>query len=160
MPICRFLTTTWILSQQNSLLVTAGVCILTAFFPNEAMQKIAAENRHSETAFIVPRADGDFDLRWFTPKVEDDLRGHATLASAYVRAIRGQRAWSVRFHSCSGVLTVTRAEDTFEMDLPNLAAETLCAATRAAAGALPQDGTSHDQCRLCRWVGSESRQTV
>jgi len=96
----------------------AGVCILTAFLPNEAMQKIAAENRHSETAFVVPRADGDFDLRWFTPEVEDDLCGHATLASAYVLAIRGQRAWPVRFHTCSGVLTVTRVKDAFEMDFP------------------------------------------
>jgi PhzF family phenazine biosynthesis protein len=50
-----------------------GVCILSAFLADSIMQKIAAENRHSETAFVVPRADGDFDLRWFTPKVEDDL---------------------------------------------------------------------------------------
>ena len=58
----------------------AGVCILSAFLADSTMQKIAAENRHSETAFVVPRADGDFDLRWFTPEVEDDLCGHATLA--------------------------------------------------------------------------------
>ena len=45
--------------------------------------KGGGENRHSETAFVVARADGDFDLRWFTPVVEDDLCGHATLASAY-----------------------------------------------------------------------------
>src|SRR5438309_9107424 len=96
----------------------AGVCILSAFLADSIMQKIAAENRHSETAFVVPRADGDFDLRWFTPEVEDDLCGHATLASAYVLAIRGQRAWPVRFHTCSGVLTVTRVKDAFEMDFP------------------------------------------
>ncbi len=60
----------------------AGVCILDAFLPPETMQKIAAENRHSETAFVVRRADSDFDLRWFTPEVEDDLCGHATLAAA------------------------------------------------------------------------------
>ena len=47
----------------------AGVCILSAFLADSIMQKIAAENRHSETAFVVPRADGDFDLRWFTPVV-------------------------------------------------------------------------------------------
>src|SRR4051794_4856697 len=64
----------------------AGVCILSAFPSDSLMQKIAAENRHSETAFVVPRADGDFDLRWFTPVIEDDLCGHATLASAYVLA--------------------------------------------------------------------------
>ena len=72
------------------------------------MQKIAAENRHSETAFVVPRADGDFDLRWFTPTVEDDLCGHATLASAYVLALRKHKVWPVRFHTCSGVLTVAQ----------------------------------------------------
>src|SRR5438552_17663159 len=59
----------------------AGVCILSVFPPDATMQKIAAENKHSETAFVAPRADGDFDLRWFTPEVEDDLCGHATLAS-------------------------------------------------------------------------------
>src|SRR5947209_7626078 len=61
----------------------AGVCLVPAFPAAEVMQKIAAENRHSETAFVVSRADGDFDLRWFTPIMEDDLCGHATLASAY-----------------------------------------------------------------------------
>ena len=96
----------------------AGVCILPAFLADGTMQKIAAENRHSETAFVVSRADGDFDLRWFTPEVEDDLCGHATLASAYVLALRKHEAWPVRFHTCSGVLTVERDQDTFEMDFP------------------------------------------
>ena len=86
----------------------AGVCILSAFLADSVMQKIAAENRHSETAFVVPRADGDFDLRWFTPKVEDDLCGHATLASAYVLALRKHNVWPVRFHTRSGMLTVAQ----------------------------------------------------
>src|ERR1700730_15051573 len=104
----------------------AGVCILSAFLADSIMQKIAAENRHSETAFVVPRADGDFDLRWFTPKVEDDLCGHATLASAYVLALRKHNVWPVRFHTRSGVLTVgqniaqivVQSNDGFEMDFP------------------------------------------
>jgi PhzF family phenazine biosynthesis protein len=96
----------------------AGVCILPAFLPDSILQKIAAENRHSETAFVVPRADGDFDLRWFAPKVEDDLCGHATLASAYVLALRKHTAWPVRFHTCSGMLTVAQNHDSFEMDFP------------------------------------------
>jgi len=87
------------------------------------MQKIAVENRHSNTAFVVARADGGFDLRWFTPKVEDDLCGHATLASAYVLALRGHKVWPVRFHTRSGVLTVAQdtaahGKDSFEMDFP------------------------------------------
>jgi PhzF family phenazine biosynthesis protein len=96
----------------------AGVCILSAFLADSIMQKIAAENRHSETAFVVPRADGDFDLRWFTPKVEDDLCGHATLASAYVLALRKHNAWPVRFHTRGGMLTVARDQEGFEMDFP------------------------------------------
>jgi len=101
----------------------AGVCILSAFPTNIVMQKIAAENRHSETAFVVPRADGDFDLRWFTPAVEDDLCGHATLASAYVLAFRGHDLWPVRFHTRSGILTVDRDQDWFEMDFPAMPAQ-------------------------------------
>jgi PhzF family phenazine biosynthesis protein len=101
----------------------AGVCILSWFLADSTMQKIAAENRHSETAFIVPRADGDFDLRWFTPTIEDDLCGHATLASAYVLALREHGVWPVRFHTRAGMLTVSQApvaqnKDSFEMDFP------------------------------------------
>ena len=96
----------------------AGVCIVSAFPAESVMQKIAAENRHSETAFVVSRADGDFDLRWFTPKVEDDLCGHATLASAYVLALRKHDVWPVRFHTRSGMLTVAKTQDSFEMDFP------------------------------------------
>jgi PhzF family phenazine biosynthesis protein len=101
----------------------AGVCILSAPLADNIMQKIAAENRHSETAFVVPRPDGDFDLRWFTPTIEDDLCGHATLASAYVLALRKHNAWPVRFHTRSGVLTVAQNvaqsdKDSFVMDFP------------------------------------------
>jgi PhzF family phenazine biosynthesis protein len=96
----------------------AGVCILSSFLAERTMQQIAAENRHSETAFVVPRADGDFDLRWFTPAVEDDLCGHATLASAYVLGLRKHNTWPVRFHTRSGILTVNRNQDEFEMDFP------------------------------------------
>jgi len=96
----------------------AGVCILPAFLPDSILKNIAAENRHSETAFVVPRADGDFDLRWFTPEVEDDLCGHATLASAFVLALRKHAVWPVRFHTCSGLLTVSKLQDSFEMDFP------------------------------------------
>src|SRR3954462_12268819 len=96
----------------------AGVCLVPAFPVNDVMQKIAAENRHSETAFVVARADGDFDLRWFTPVVEDDLCGHATLAAAYALSLRGHDAWPVRFHTVSGLLTVNRDHERFEMDFP------------------------------------------
>src|SRR5258708_30000488 len=64
----------------------AGVCILSAFLSDSIMLKIAAENRHTQTAFVFSRPDGDFDLRWVAPKAHDHLFGHATLASAYVLA--------------------------------------------------------------------------
>jgi PhzF family phenazine biosynthesis protein len=96
----------------------AGVCILSAFLADSILQKIAVENRHSNTAFVVPRADGDFDLRWFTPKLEDDLCGHATLASAYVLALRNHNVWPVRFHTRSGILTVAQDGGSLEMDFP------------------------------------------
>ena len=104
----------------------AGVCMLSAFLADSIMQKIAIENRHSNTAFVVARDDGDFDLRWFTPKIEDDLCGHATLASAYVLALRMHNVWPVRFHTRSGMLTVARGKDkdSFEMDFPAKPAQT------------------------------------
>lgn len=97
----------------------AGVCLLPAFPADTILKNIAAENRHSETAFVVARADGDFDLRWFTPVVEDDLCGHATLAAAYVLCLRGHNDWPIRFHTRSGVLSVNRVDNLFEMDFPS-----------------------------------------
>jgi PhzF family phenazine biosynthesis protein len=116
----------------------AGVCILSAFPADSTMQKIAVENRHSNTAFVVSRADGDFDLRWFTPKVEDDLCGHATLASAYVLALRKHNVWPVRFHTRSGILTVAqdKNENRFEMDFPAMPAQPC----ETPAGLLPALG--------------------
>jgi PhzF family phenazine biosynthesis protein len=61
----------------------AAVCPLETWLPDDVMQSIAAENNLAETAFFVPRGDA-FDLRWFTPTVEADMCGHATLGSAYV----------------------------------------------------------------------------
>ena len=114
----------------------AGVCILTSFREAKVMQKIAAENRHSNTAFVVPRGDGDFDLRWFTAKLEDDLCGHATLASAYVLALRQHNAWPVRFHTRSGILTITQEKSGYEMDFPAMPAQPC----ETPAGLLPALG--------------------
>jgi PhzF family phenazine biosynthesis protein len=96
----------------------AAVCPLDAWLPDAAMQAIAAENNLSETAFFVPRGE-DYDLRWFTPTVETDLCGHATQASGFIvmNRLAPQRS-SVRFHTRSGPLTVTRQDDMFAIDLP------------------------------------------
>lgn len=91
----------------------AGVCLLEAAAPESWMQAVAAEVNLAETAFLVPRADGDHDLRWFTPTVEVPLCGHATLASAHVLGGTG------RFHTLSGLLTCTPGSNgTIDMDLP------------------------------------------
>jgi PhzF family phenazine biosynthesis protein len=97
----------------------AGVCVVPAFPDATIMQRIASENRHSQTAFVVQRSDGDFDLRWSTPVIEDDLCGHATLAAAFMLALRLHDSWPVRFHTHSGVLSVAREGDVFEMDFPS-----------------------------------------
>jgi PhzF family phenazine biosynthesis protein len=95
----------------------AGVMPLDEWLPDATLQAIAAENNLSETAFTVPLADGsaDFHLRWFTPTVEVDLCGHATLASGHV-LLRGER---VRFQTRSGILVVGRGDDgMLTLDLP------------------------------------------
>src|ERR1700694_2331129 len=79
----------------------------------EWMQLVAREMNLSETAFLVRRDDGSYDLRWFTPAVEVDLCGHATLASAHVLWEEGllQPAETGRFHTRSGILTASRPDN-------------------------------------------------
>lgn len=96
----------------------AGVCFLDAYPADEWMQKVAAEMKHAETAFLVPKGD-DYQLRWFTPAVEVDLCGHATLASAHALFERGHARDEIRFHTRSGVLVATRREEGIELDFPS-----------------------------------------
>ena len=105
----------------------AGVVPLKQWLPDAVMAAIAAENNLPETAFFVPTPDGeeDFHLRWFTPTVEVDLCGHATLASAAVlfdkMGFAGER---VRFASRSGPLSVTRDGDArYVLDFPAMPAD-------------------------------------
>ena len=97
----------------------AAVCPLEKFLPDETMQSIAAENNLAETAFYCPNGKG-YHLRWFTPAVEVDLCGHATVASAHViYAIRGESsAPSVRFETKSGELSVERDGDLYALNFP------------------------------------------
>ena len=100
----------------------AGVCLLESWPDDAVMQNIAMENNLAETAFLVREDSGSYGLRWFTPEVEIDLCGHATLASAFV-LMNEVRAVSdtVGFHTQSGTLTVTKSGDTFTMDFPSRA---------------------------------------
>jgi predicted PhzF superfamily epimerase YddE/YHI9 len=97
----------------------AAVCPLDEWLPEDVMQSIAAENNLSETAFFVPRADG-FELRWFTPRTEVDLCGHATLAAAFVLLNQLELAkTAVRFFTKSGLLEVACQDDLMVLDLPS-----------------------------------------
>jgi PhzF family phenazine biosynthesis protein len=100
----------------------AAVCPLTRWLPDATLQAIAAENNLAETAFFVAEdgPDADFLLRWFTPLIEMELCGHATLAAGHVLYEElGFAAAAVRFRTLrAGVLTVRRHEGALWLDLP------------------------------------------
>ena len=97
----------------------AGVCVLPEPRGAEWMQLVAAEMNVAETAFLGKREDG-YDLRWFTPAVEVDLCGHATLASAHVLWETGEAPSDaeLRFHTRSGILSARRAHGRIELNFP------------------------------------------
>ncbi|MCL2386069.1 MAG: PhzF family phenazine biosynthesis protein [Defluviitaleaceae bacterium] len=109
----------------------AGVCLMEkldgreSWLPDSILQNIAAENNLSETAFLLKQEDGSYRLRWFTPAIEVDLCGHATMASAFVLFNGAEKpAREINFHTMSGLLTVrrcpeiTKQGDLLEMNLP------------------------------------------
>lgn len=102
----------------------AGVCPLEAWLPGETLQRMAAEHRHSETAFLVKNPDNSYELRWFTPTIEVNLCGHATLAAAHVLwRHRNETSDVLTFQTRSGPLTVARNEkQLMTLDFPSLPA--------------------------------------
>jgi PhzF family phenazine biosynthesis protein len=137
----------------------AAVCILPAAPDEDWMQKVAREMNLSETAFLVRRPSrikgektsgrergrsrsASFDLRWFTPTVEVDLCGHATIASSHVLWEEGHVApdQKLRFHTRSGLLSAERREERgtvwIELDFPALPETPLGGSTRAISRAL------------------------
>lgn len=97
----------------------AAVCPLDDWPADDVMQAIAAENNLAETAFFVASDDG-FNLRWFTPTLEVELCGHATLASAYLIFDRiAPDAETLRFQTRSGELTVARQDGRLFLDFPS-----------------------------------------
>jgi PhzF family phenazine biosynthesis protein len=100
----------------------AAVIPLKKWIPDELMQQLALENNLSETVFFVPSEteNADYEIRWFTPEVEINLCGHATLASAFVLfEILKKKKKKVVFSSKSGLLIVRKNGDIFEMDFPS-----------------------------------------
>ena len=112
----------------------AAVCVMDAPRPEAWMQAVAAEMNLSETAFLTPEA-GDYRLRWFTPTVEVDLCGHATLASAHVLWTEGHlpTETQARFHTRSGLLTAERRDGWIELDFPATPAAAVAEAELVAA---------------------------
>ncbi len=103
---------------------SAAVCLLDAWPSDSWLQSVAAEMKHSETAFLVRDGDG-FHLRWFTPGVEVALCGHATLASAHVLLSTGavDSNRSIPFTTLSGVLAAKSCGEEIELDFPATPAE-------------------------------------
>lgn len=98
----------------------AAVCPLDEFLADEVLQAIALEHNLSETAFIVPKGSG-YEIRWFTPKAEVALCGHATLASAYIIFEKlGFQDEKIVFETrMSGVLTVSKVNGMYELNFPS-----------------------------------------
>jgi PhzF family phenazine biosynthesis protein len=97
----------------------AAVCPLDKWLPDDVMQRLAAENNLSETAFFVKESEG-FHLRWFTPEYEIDLCGHATLATAYVIFNQlNHNSDEIKFSSKSGILEVSRKGNLIELNFPS-----------------------------------------
>lgn len=106
----------------------AAVIPLAHWLDDSLMQAIALENNLSETVFFIPSttADADYNIRWFTPAVEINLCGHATLASTYVLfTILGFDKTVLRFNSKSGILSTTKKDDLITMDFPSWKPERL-----------------------------------
>lgn len=112
----------------------AAVCPLETWLDDTLLQAIATENNLSETAFFVPTESG-YHLRWFTPSVEVDLCGHATLAAAWVIFnVLGDSAETLRFETRSGQLLVQRDGNELAMDFPAKIVEPLAMETEVKAG--------------------------
>jgi PhzF family phenazine biosynthesis protein len=109
----------------------AAVCILQELCDDGWRQDLAREMNLSETAFLEKRPDGSYTLRWFTPAVEVDLCGHATLASAHILWASGELPAGEKavFHTRSGILYAARHGDWIEMDFPAEPAKSAAAPT-------------------------------
>ena len=139
----------------------AAVCLLPRPVESGWMQRVAREMNLSETAFLVRRDDGAFDLRWFTPAVEVDLCGHATLASAHVLWEENHLAPNAPavFHTHSGPLSAVRRDDWIEMDFP-AEADKAVPAPNGLAGALGTEPTYVGRNRFDYLVEIDTEATV
>ncbi len=133
----------------------AAICPLDAWLPDTLMQSIAEENNLTETAFYVREGDA-YHIRWFTPTVEVDLCGHATLAAASVLGLP-----RVVFQSRGGELSVTRDGDRYTLDFPSLPPQP-CAEPEgliAALGVRPQESLRSNFC-MCVFENEDQVRSI
>jgi len=118
----------------------AAVVLLDEWLPDRVMQNVALENNLSETAFVIPRENAS-ELRWFTPTVEVDLCGHATLAAGHVLfKHRYPTLNQIQFKTRSGILGVQRNGEVLSLDFPSLSvAPAKVSGVKEALGALPRE---------------------
>jgi PhzF family phenazine biosynthesis protein len=136
----------------------AAVVPLADWLPDATLQSIALENNLSETAFFVG-ADGKYQLRWFTPKVEVDLCGHATLATAWLIFQRlAPSLKRIEFGSRSGTLAVTRDGEQLTLDFPSMPAVTtqLTPDLGAALGKMPTELLTNHRVSMCVFDDAET----
>ncbi|MBE9178319.1 PhzF family phenazine biosynthesis protein [Oculatella sp. LEGE 06141] len=136
----------------------AAVCVLPTPQSDRWMQNVAREMNLSETAFLLQQADG-YSLRWFTPTVEVDLCGHATLASAHVLWSQGHLtpAEEARFHTRSGLLTAKRLDEWIELNFPAALSEPALAPDALIQGlGVPVVSTSQNPLGYLVEVNSEA----
>lgn len=142
----------------------AAICPLQTPLADDLMQKIALENNLSETAFLVPDDRGAYNLRWFTPTVEIDLCGHATLASAHILFTENllDPNNTAVFHTKSGELTVKKKGDWLEMMFPRLQPEraNLPADLFQALGVDPLETWSSKKFDLVEIASAETLRTI
>src|SRR5436190_3353377 len=136
------------LPVSHSPAIRAAVCVLPQASSELWMRNVAREMNLSETAFLAPR-NGGYDLRWFTPAIEVDLCGHATIASAHVLWQDGHldSGRQARFHTRSGLLTADLRGEWIELDFP----AKLAVASEAPPLLLPALGVRH-----ANWVGKNA----
>lgn len=98
---------------------SAAVCPLQEWLDTNILQKIAMENAVAETVFFIPK-ENDFEIRWFTPEIEMDLCGHATLAAAHVLYNHlNYKNKTIKFHSKSGLLSITIDKELITLNFPS-----------------------------------------
>ena len=115
----------------------AAVLVLEDWLPDALMLAITRENNLAETAFVKPRPDGAWDLRWFAPAYEVDFCGHATLATAHILFTQKGADSELTFHTRVGELRVSKEDRGYRLDIPRLPPEAVESLPREIAGIFP-----------------------